>query len=146
MTMGGSPHLALAGFVGIAGRGPLHTAVPVQSWRQFQAYFGDFTGAGYLAYAVRAFFENGGQKARGATRTNANVFANMTNAFNHPNYAAPSGVMSSPNFGKSTSAGEEAQVSAAGGAVARLVFSIQCSVFREKKPAKWAFPIVTDLA
>jgi len=52
----------IAGFVGIATRGPLHQALPVQSWRQFQAYFGDFTGAGYLAYAVRAFFENGGQR------------------------------------------------------------------------------------
>jgi phage tail sheath protein FI len=52
----------IAGFVGIASRGPLHTPVPVQSWRQFQAYFGDFTGVGYLAYAVRAFFENGGSK------------------------------------------------------------------------------------
>jgi hypothetical protein len=54
----------VAGFVGIAERGPLHTAVPVQSWRQFQAYFGDFTGAGFLAYAVRAFFENGGRRCR----------------------------------------------------------------------------------
>jgi phage tail sheath protein FI len=52
----------IAGFVGIATRGPLHQALPVQSWRQFQAYFGDFTGAGYLAYVVRAFFENGGQR------------------------------------------------------------------------------------
>src|SRR5215813_14705921 len=52
----------IAGFVGIATRGPLHQALPVQSWRQFQAYFGDFTGAGYLAYSVRAFFENGGQR------------------------------------------------------------------------------------
>jgi phage tail sheath protein FI len=52
----------VAGFVGIAERGPLHTAVPVLSWRQFQAFFGDFTGAGFLAYAVRAFFENGGKK------------------------------------------------------------------------------------
>jgi len=52
----------VAGFVGIARRGPLDSAVPVQSWRQFQAYFGDFTGAGYLAYAVRAFFENGGRR------------------------------------------------------------------------------------
>src|SRR5262249_51490265 len=43
-------------------RGPLHRPMPVQSWRQFQAYFGSFTGAGYLAYAVRAFFENGGQR------------------------------------------------------------------------------------
>src|SRR6266511_3922202 len=52
----------IAGFVGIATRGPLHQPLPIQSWRQFQAYFGDFTGAGYLAYAVRAFFENGGQR------------------------------------------------------------------------------------
>jgi len=52
----------VAGFVGIAARGPLHTAVPVQSWRQFEAYCGSFTGAGYLAYAVRAFFENGGRR------------------------------------------------------------------------------------
>ena len=52
----------ITGFVGIARRGPLHSAIPIQSWRQYQAYFGNFTGAGYLAYAVRAFFENGGQR------------------------------------------------------------------------------------
>lgn len=52
----------VAGFVGIATRGPLHTAIPIQSWRQFQAYFGECTGSGYLAYAVRAFFENGGRR------------------------------------------------------------------------------------
>ena len=52
----------ITGFVGIARRGPLHSAIPIQSWRQYQAYFGDFTGAGYLAYAVRAFFENGGRR------------------------------------------------------------------------------------
>ncbi len=52
----------IAGFVGIATRGPVHQALPVQSFRQFQAYFGDFTGAGFLAYSVRGFFENGGQR------------------------------------------------------------------------------------
>lgn len=52
----------IAAFVGIAESGPLHTPVPVQSFRQFQAHFGDFTGQGYLAYSVRAFFENGGQR------------------------------------------------------------------------------------
>jgi uncharacterized protein len=52
----------VTGFVGISIRGPLDSAVPLGSWRQFQAYFGGFTGAGYLAYAVRAFFENGGQR------------------------------------------------------------------------------------
>jgi phage tail sheath protein FI len=52
----------IAGFVGIARRGPLHRAFPVASWRQFVAVYGDFTGAGYLAYGVRAFFENGGRR------------------------------------------------------------------------------------
>lgn len=52
----------IAGIVGIATRGPVDSAVPIQSWRQFQAYFGDFSGAGYLGYAVRAFFENGGRR------------------------------------------------------------------------------------
>ena len=52
----------IAGIVGIAARGPLDTPVPIQSWRQFQAHFGGLTGAGFLAYAVRAFFENGGRR------------------------------------------------------------------------------------
>src|SRR5262245_36412598 len=52
----------ITGFVGIAVRGALHRAVPVQSWRQFQATFGTFFGSGYLAYSVKAFFENGGRK------------------------------------------------------------------------------------
>lgn len=52
----------IAGFVGIAERGPLRVPVPVESWRQFEAWFGGFTGTGYLAYAVRAFFENGGRR------------------------------------------------------------------------------------
>jgi phage tail sheath protein FI len=50
------------GFVGIARRGPLNMPIPIESWKQFQAYFGEYTGAGYLAYAVRAFFENSGER------------------------------------------------------------------------------------
>jgi hypothetical protein len=52
----------VAGFVGFARKGPRDIPIPVESWRQFQAYFGDFTGSGYLAYAVRGFFENGGRR------------------------------------------------------------------------------------
>jgi Bacteriophage tail sheath protein len=52
----------ITGFVGIARRGPLHVPVAVESWRQFVACFGEFTGAGFLAYAVRSFFENGGRR------------------------------------------------------------------------------------
>lgn len=52
----------ITGFVGIAERGPLHAPVPVDSWRQFEAWFGSFSPVAYLAYAVRAFFENGGRR------------------------------------------------------------------------------------
>jgi hypothetical protein len=44
----------------------------------------------------KAFFFAGGH--------NVNVFANMANAFNHVNPGNPSGVLTSPNFGRSTSA------------------------------------------
>lgn len=50
------------GFVGLARRGPIDVPVPVQSWRQFKAIFGGFMRAGFLAYAVRGFFENGGRR------------------------------------------------------------------------------------
>jgi phage tail sheath protein FI len=50
----------VAGFVGIASRGLVDVAMPIESWRQFQAHYGGFTGSGFLAYAVRGFFENGG--------------------------------------------------------------------------------------
>jgi phage tail sheath protein FI len=51
----------VAAFVGIAARGPLHEPTPVKSWEQFRATFGGFIPNGYLAYVVKAFFENGGQ-------------------------------------------------------------------------------------
>jgi len=52
----------IVGFVGIAERGPVDTPVPVESWRQFQAHFGTFIPGGFLAYVVRAFFENDGRR------------------------------------------------------------------------------------
>ncbi|MGF6870998.1 hypothetical protein [Paraburkholderia sp. MM5477-R1] len=54
----------IAGFVGIAERGPLGVAVAIENMRQFQAVFGGYIGGGFLAYSVRAFFENGGRRAR----------------------------------------------------------------------------------
>jgi hypothetical protein len=58
----------VAGFAGFAERGPLVTEVSdprravvrITSWKEFVATFGGFIRYGYLAYAVRAFFENGG--------------------------------------------------------------------------------------
>lgn len=70
----------IAGFVGIARRGPVGLAIPVDGWRQFAAWFGDFTGSGYLAYVARAFFENGGDRCwivrvAGATAASAGAIA-----------------------------------------------------------------------
>lgn len=50
----------VAGFVGVAERGPLHEPVRLGNWRDYQAVFGGFLPHAYLAYAVYAFFENGG--------------------------------------------------------------------------------------
>lgn len=52
----------ITGFVGLAQRGPVDFPIPIESYRQFEAQFGGFTGIGYLAYAVRGFFENGGRR------------------------------------------------------------------------------------
>lgn len=51
----------IAGFVGIAERGPLHTAVRLKSWNQFTSVFGGHISIGYLAYAIEGFFSNGGR-------------------------------------------------------------------------------------
>jgi hypothetical protein len=62
----------IAGFVGLAERGPLpedfppatfdgtQAVVKISSWKQFLTNFGSFQEYGYLAYAVNAFFANGG--------------------------------------------------------------------------------------
>jgi hypothetical protein len=42
--------------------------------------------------------------------SNLNVFANMTNAFNTVNLGTPSGVLTSPFFGKSTSASNPREI------------------------------------
>jgi hypothetical protein len=52
------------------------------------------------------FFGSGGS----ASSTNVNVFANMTNAFNHVHYGTPSGVMTSPNFRRITSASDPREI------------------------------------
>ncbi|MGD2205802.1 MAG: phage tail sheath subtilisin-like domain-containing protein [Anaerolineae bacterium] len=51
----------IAGFVGLAQRGPLHDPQRLTTWREFQETFGGFLPHAHLAYAVRAFFENGGR-------------------------------------------------------------------------------------
>ncbi len=50
-----------AGMVGIAERGPINKPALVTSWEQFVNRFGSYIPHGYLAYAARSFFDNGGQ-------------------------------------------------------------------------------------
>ncbi len=49
-----------AGFTGVAERGPINRVQLVTSWEQFVRKYGSYVTAGYLAYAARAFFDNGG--------------------------------------------------------------------------------------
>jgi hypothetical protein len=53
----------VAGFVGIAERGPLHEAVAVEGWSGFRSVFGGHTRKGLLAPSVESFFANGGARA-----------------------------------------------------------------------------------
>ena len=46
--------------VGVAERGPINEPVLVTSWEQYLKNFGGYLAAGYLTYAARAFFDNGG--------------------------------------------------------------------------------------
>jgi phage tail sheath protein FI len=50
----------VAGFVGIAARGPLRRPVRIESWAEFVKTFGSFIPEAYLAFAVDGFFANGG--------------------------------------------------------------------------------------
>ena len=52
----------VAGFVGLAERGPLDETRMLEGWPQFVAAYGDFQPFSFLAYAVRAFFDNGGRR------------------------------------------------------------------------------------
>ena len=49
-----------AAMVGVAGKGPINKPTVVTSWEQFLKTFGGYINEGYLAYAARAFFDNGG--------------------------------------------------------------------------------------
>ncbi|MFB7051955.1 hypothetical protein ACFCXT_02235 [Streptomyces vinaceus] len=55
--------LDVAGFVGVAPRGPVDEPVAVDRWADYQRHFGGHEGPGLLPYAVRAFFAQGGVRA-----------------------------------------------------------------------------------
>src|SRR5262245_46649462 len=73
----------VAGFVGLAQRGPVGKAVALDGWPAFVAIFGDFIPNGLLAYAVRGFFENGGRRCH-VVRAAADAFTTATTAGPQP--------------------------------------------------------------
>ena len=67
----------VAGFVGVAAKGPLDRAVAIDGWPQFVATFGEFLPNAFLAYAVRGFFDNGGLRCH-VVRVAAPTFETRT--------------------------------------------------------------------
>jgi phage tail sheath protein FI len=53
----------VTGLIGISQRGPVGMPTRVTSFKEFSRVFGSFYQPGFLAYAVNAFFENGGLAA-----------------------------------------------------------------------------------
>jgi len=53
----------IAGFIGPTWRGPVNEAARVEGWRAYQELFGELTHGADTAYAVRGYFENGGEVA-----------------------------------------------------------------------------------
>lgn len=53
----------IAAFIGRLRRGPIGVPVRVEGWREAVAVFGDVDGQSDTAYALRGYFENGGELA-----------------------------------------------------------------------------------
>ncbi len=52
----------IAGFLGVAEKGPINEAVLVTNWTQYTKIFGGMHTGGWLGHAVYQFFQNGGTK------------------------------------------------------------------------------------
>jgi phage tail sheath protein FI len=52
----------IAGFLGVAQKGPVNEAVLVTNWTQYSKIFGGLHTGGWLAHGVYQFFQNGGTK------------------------------------------------------------------------------------
>jgi phage tail sheath protein FI len=53
----------IAGFLGVAEKGPVNEAVLVTNWTQYTKLFGGMHDKGWLGHGVYQFFQNGGTKA-----------------------------------------------------------------------------------
>jgi hypothetical protein len=53
----------VAGFFGPTRRGPVGTLLRIEGWRQYLRWFGPLVVGAYTPYAIKGYFENGGQVA-----------------------------------------------------------------------------------
>jgi len=120
----------IAAFVGIAESGPVHTPTRIISWQQFQSVFGNFIPNGYLAYSVKAFFENGGRECR-VVRVTAPAAKAIASGTTPPNFNA-SNVDSTVGFAR--------------GAVVTAIQDRQTTNAGPTQPADRASSIVTDVS
>ena len=67
-----------AAFVGAAARGPIRIPTPVQSFADFERFFGALSARRPLGYAVMQFFDNGGRDALIVRTTSSTVEAALT--------------------------------------------------------------------
>jgi hypothetical protein len=68
----------IAGFAGVARRGPVDRPVKLESWLSFEVGFGELIADAHLGYAVKGFFANGGRTCwitRALPRAGATVAA-----------------------------------------------------------------------
>jgi phage tail sheath protein FI len=75
---------SVAAFVGTARRGPVHRAVQVLSYADFERIYGGLDASSEMSYAVRQFFANGGTQAwivRVAARGTAAASLDRLNIF-----------------------------------------------------------------
>jgi hypothetical protein len=142
----------IAGFAGFAERGPLPpdatdanfdattVAIHLTGWDQYRATFGGFTDYGYLPYAVRAFFANGGTDcyvARVAATTSADPAQRpSTSIFPVPMTAAPNLALAA-----AAAAGDiTVKVNPAGGAAALNLLAFTTQGLNEYIPVLGADP------
>ena len=68
-----------AAFIGVAARGDLELPTKITSWDQYRTTFGDQPVPGFhLWYAVRGYFENGGQVCYIVRASNGRYYSNPT--------------------------------------------------------------------
>jgi phage tail sheath protein FI len=96
---------SIAAFVGVTERGPLNTPVRVSDLDAFEARFGGLIATGYIGYAIRGFFGNGGREAHvcrvaGAASATASLPLNNRAAVPAPALRLEGGYRGRPDPGR----------------------------------------------